>query len=98
MTTKNIIEFLQTFPFEDLKRKGILTGKDSLLMGKSITPLFTLMRENSVDRLEHPELKWFLDVEGNFKVSVHPPPGSAGVSPAEMAAKMAALPAKGRGE
>ena len=31
-------------------------------------------------------------------VSVHPPPGSAGVSPAEMAAKMAALPAKGRGE
>jgi hypothetical protein len=67
MTTKNIIEFLQTFPFEDLKQKGILRGKTNLLRGTSITPLFMLMRENSVDRLEHPELKWFLDVEGNFK-------------------------------
>ena len=30
-------------------------------------------------------------------VSVHSPPGSAGVSPAEMAAKMASLPGKDRG-
>jgi len=33
----------------------------------------------------------------SIDTAVHPP-GSAGVSPAEMAAKMAAFPGKGRGE
>ena len=66
MKTQNIREFLQAFSVEDLQGRGILRGASNQLKALSISPLITLMRENSIDQLEFPDRNWFLDIEGNF--------------------------------
>ena len=66
MKTQNIREFLQAFSVEDLQGRGILRGASNQLKASSISPLITLMRENSIGRLEFPDRNWFLDIEGNF--------------------------------
>ncbi|MDE2420739.1 MAG: DUF91 domain-containing protein [Gammaproteobacteria bacterium] len=66
MTTKNIFDFLKEFSAEELKQRGILRGDSNQLKSQSIHPLFELMKENHVDRLEDTKQDWFLDIEGHF--------------------------------
>jgi hypothetical protein len=67
MTTKNIREFLESLPEEELKERGILRGPSNQLKGISLDPLILLMQEHGVERLEYPPRNWFLDIQGNFK-------------------------------
>ena len=67
MTTKNIREFLESLPEEELKERGILRGLSNQLKGLSLGPLIFLMQEHGVERLEYPPRNWFLDIQGNFK-------------------------------
>ena len=67
MTTRNIREFLEALPFEELKERGILRGLSNQLKGLSLSPLIFLMQEHGVERLEYPPRNWFLDIQGNFK-------------------------------
>jgi len=67
MTTKNIREFLESLPVEELKERGILRGSSNQLGGISLDPLNRLMQEHGVERLEYPPRNWFLDIQGNFR-------------------------------
>ncbi|GAB6139773.1 hypothetical protein JCM14076_05020 [Methylosoma difficile] len=67
MTTKNAHDFLNEFTVQELKERGILRGETNQLKNISVVPLLTLMQENQIARLEHTQLDWFLDVEGNYK-------------------------------
>ena len=67
MTTENIREFLERIPLEELKQRGVLRGTTNLLQGQSLDPLIQLMKGKGIQRLEHPESDWFLDVDGSFK-------------------------------
>ncbi len=67
MATKNTREFLESFPADDLKDRHILFGPRNLLMGRSVQPLLTLMKEQGVSRLESPAHDWFLDGQGEFR-------------------------------
>lgn len=67
MTIKNIREFLESLPEEELKERGILRGPSNQLMGISLDPLIHLMQEHGVERLEYPPRNWFLDIQGTFK-------------------------------
>ena len=48
MTTKNIREFLESLPEEELKERGILRGPSNQLKGISLDPLILLMQEHGV--------------------------------------------------
>ena len=67
MTTKNIREFLESLPVDELKERGILRGSSNQLGGISLDPLNRLMQEHGVERLEYPPRNWFLDIQGNFR-------------------------------
>ena len=67
MTTKNILEFLESLPVDELKERGILRGSSNQLGGISLDPLNRLMQEHGVERLEYPPRNWFLDIQGNFR-------------------------------
>ncbi len=67
MTTENVRDFLERIPLEELKQRGVLRGTTNILQGPSLDPLLELMRESSVERLEHPETDWFLDVNRTFR-------------------------------
>jgi hypothetical protein len=67
MSTNNVFDFLKARSQADLKQRGILRGITNQLKSQSVDPLIMLMRECGINRLEYPELNWFLDVEGNFK-------------------------------
>ena len=66
MTTRDIPEFLQSFRADELRDRGILFGPRNLLMGQSVQPLLTLMKEQGISRLESLVHDWFLDDEGEF--------------------------------
>lgn len=67
MATKDTREFLESFPADDLKDRHILSGPRNLLMGRSVQPLLTLMKEQGISRLESPAHDWFLDGQGEFR-------------------------------
>lgn len=67
MTTRNIREFLESLPIDELKERRILRGQSNQLKGLSLDPLISLMQEHGVERLEYPPRNWFLDIHGNFK-------------------------------
>ena len=67
MTTRDIREFLQSFPPDELKDHGILVGPTNLLRRLSVQPLLTLMREQGVSRLKPLNHDWFLDEKGEFR-------------------------------
>ena len=62
----NIREFLKECPESELKSKGILRGSTKILQGTSVAPLIELMKAKCVLRVEYPEIKWFLESNGQF--------------------------------
>jgi len=61
----NIREFLLTISENKLQETGVLSNRN-LLQGTSITPLLELMKSKNIQRVEFPEIKWFLEVDGQF--------------------------------
>jgi hypothetical protein len=61
----NIREFLLTISENELQETGVLSNRN-LLQGTSITPLLELMKSKNIQRVEFPEIKWFLEVDGQF--------------------------------